>query len=60
MGGVTEQDQILAYQLIENLQRDDLDPMDQAKGILAFIQAKHPVKTYDVDGVMSDLAKTHP
>jgi len=29
--------------------------MDQAKGILAFIQAKHPDKNYDVDGVMSDL-----
>ncbi|MCX5808337.1 MAG: hypothetical protein NTX36_03020 [Proteobacteria bacterium] len=31
--------------------------MDQAKGILAFIQAKHPDNGYDVDGVMSDLIK---
>jgi hypothetical protein len=30
-------------------------PMDQAKGILAFIQAKHPDKNYDVDGAMSEL-----
>lgn len=32
-------------------------PMDQAKGILAYIQAKHPDKGYDVDGVMNDLIK---
>ncbi|MDO9537599.1 MAG: hypothetical protein Q7J68_04700, partial [Thermoplasmata archaeon] len=31
--------------------------MDQAKGILAYIQAKLPDKGYDVDGVMSDLIK---
>ena len=30
-------------------------PMDQAKGILSFIQAKHPDKGYNVDGVMSEL-----
>jgi len=29
--------------------------MDQAKGILAFIQSKHPDKGYDVEGVMSVL-----
>ena len=29
--------------------------MDQAKGILAYIQAKHPDKGYDVEGVMSVL-----
>ncbi|MCX5818061.1 MAG: hypothetical protein NTX75_17745 [Proteobacteria bacterium] len=31
--------------------------MDQAKGILAYIQAKHPDKSYDVDGVMNELMK---
>ena len=31
--------------------------MDQAKGILAFIQAKHPDKNYDVDRAMSDLVR---
>ena len=29
--------------------------MDQAKGILAFIQAKHLDKNYDVNGVMNEL-----
>ncbi|MCX5809822.1 MAG: ParB/RepB/Spo0J family partition protein [Proteobacteria bacterium] len=52
---ITQKDEILAYQLTENLQREDLNPMDQAKGIFAYIQAKHPDKNYDVDGVMSDL-----
>jgi ParB family transcriptional regulator, chromosome partitioning protein len=54
MNAVT-QDEILAYQLTENLQREDLSPMDQAKGILAFIQAKHPDKAYDAAGAMSEL-----
>jgi ParB-like chromosome segregation protein Spo0J len=54
---VTEKDEILAYQLIENLQREDLNPIDQAKGILAYIQAKHPDKNYDADEVMNDLMK---
>jgi len=47
----------IALQLTENLQREDLNPIDQAKGILAYIQAKHPDKGYDLDGVMSDLIK---
>jgi len=45
----------IALQLTENLQREDLNPMDQAKGILAFVQAKHPDKGYDVEGAMSEL-----
>ncbi|MCX5814564.1 MAG: ParB/RepB/Spo0J family partition protein [Proteobacteria bacterium] len=45
----------IALQLTENLQREDLNPMDQAKGILAYIQAKLPDKNYDVDGVMSEF-----
>ena len=47
----------IALQLTENLQREDLNPIDQAKGILAYIQAKHPDQGYDLDGVMSDLIK---
>jgi ParB family transcriptional regulator, chromosome partitioning protein len=50
-----ESDETIALQLTENLQREDLNPMDQARGILAFIQAKLPDKGYDVDGVMSEL-----
>ena len=45
----------IALQLTENLQREDLNPIDQAKGILAYIQAKHPDKGYDVDGAMKEL-----
>ncbi|MCX5810404.1 MAG: hypothetical protein NTX36_13730, partial [Proteobacteria bacterium] len=52
---ITQKDEILAYQLTENLQREDFNPMDQAKGILAYIQAKHPNKGFDVNGVMSEL-----
>ncbi|MCX5807556.1 MAG: ParB/RepB/Spo0J family partition protein [Proteobacteria bacterium] len=52
---ITQREEILALQLTENLQREDLNPIDQAKGILAYIQAKFPDKNYDVDGVMNDL-----
>ncbi|MCX5810440.1 MAG: ParB/RepB/Spo0J family partition protein [Proteobacteria bacterium] len=57
LDAITQKDEILAFQLTENLQREDLNPMDQAKGILAYIQAKHPDKSYDVDGVMNELMK---
>ena len=50
-----ESGEVIALQLTENLQREDINPIDQAKGILAYIQAKLPVKNYDVDGVMSAL-----
>jgi hypothetical protein len=52
---VIQKDEILAFQLTENLQREDLNPMDQAKGILAYIQARHPDKNYDADGMMAEL-----
>jgi ParB/RepB/Spo0J family partition protein len=52
---IMQKDEILAVQLTENLQREDLNPIDQAKGILAYIQAKHPEKNYNLDGVMSEL-----
>ncbi|MCX5817887.1 MAG: ParB/RepB/Spo0J family partition protein [Proteobacteria bacterium] len=50
-----ESGETIALQLTENLQREDLNPMDQAKGILAYIQAKLPDKNYNVDSVMSEL-----
>jgi len=50
-----ESGETIALQLTENLQREDLNPMDQAKGILAFIQAKLPDKGYDVNGLMNEL-----
>jgi len=52
-----ESGETIALQLTENLQREDLNPMDQAKGILSLIQAKLPDKNYDVDGVMSELIR---
>ena len=52
-----EQDEIIAFQLTENLQREDLNPIDQANGILAFFQAKLPDKDYDADSLMSDFIK---
>ncbi|MCX5815107.1 MAG: ParB/RepB/Spo0J family partition protein [Proteobacteria bacterium] len=55
LDAITQKDEILAFQLTENLQREDLNPIDQAKGILAYIQSRHPDKNYDVDGVMNEL-----
>jgi hypothetical protein len=55
VNAVTQKDEILAIQLTENLQREDLNPIDQANGILAFFQAKHPDNVYNLDGVMSTL-----
>jgi ParB family chromosome partitioning protein len=52
-----ESGETIAFQLTENLQREDLNPMDQAKGILAYIQAKLPDKNYDVENLMADLVK---
>ncbi|MCX5811438.1 MAG: ParB/RepB/Spo0J family partition protein [Proteobacteria bacterium] len=55
VNAVTQKDEILAIQLTENLQREDLNPIDQAKGILAYIQAKYPDKGYNLDGVINEL-----
>jgi len=57
LDAATQKDEMLAYQLTENLQREDLNYIDQVKGILAYIQAKHPDKNYDVQGVMSELIR---
>jgi ParB family transcriptional regulator, chromosome partitioning protein len=57
LDAITQKDEILAFQLTENLQREDLNPIDQAKGILSYIQAKLPDKNFDADGVMNELMK---
>jgi hypothetical protein len=61
---ITEKDEILALQLIENLQREDLNPIDQLRGILAYFPAKHPDSSdgqednvYNLDEIMSDLVQ---
>jgi ParB-like chromosome segregation protein Spo0J len=46
-------EEVLAIQLIENLQRQDIDPIDKANGILAFFQNRH--SGMDLDAVMNDL-----
>ena len=55
MDAVTQKDEILAFQLTENMQREDLNPVDRAKGVLAYVQTKHPDKGYNLDGVLSEL-----
>jgi ParB family chromosome partitioning protein len=55
MDAVTQKDEILALQLTENMQREDLNPVDQAKGFLAYVQTKHPDKGFDLDGVMNTI-----
>jgi hypothetical protein len=52
---VKDIDQFIALQLTENLQREDLNPIDQAQGVLSYFRAKQPERSYDVDGVMSEL-----
>lgn len=52
---VTQHDEILAFQLTENLQREDLNPIDQAKGIMAYIQTKYPDRGFTLDRVTSVL-----
>ena len=46
-------EEILAIQLTENLQREDLDPIDEANALLAFMKEKHP--TLEIDGMMNAL-----
>ena len=50
---VQSKEEILTIQLIENLQRQDIDPIDKANGILAFFQNRH--SGMDLDAVMNDL-----
>jgi ParB family transcriptional regulator, chromosome partitioning protein len=50
----TQEEEFIALQLTENLQREDLNPIDQAPGILANFQAKNREQKYDVDGVMNE------
>jgi len=40
----TQKDEILAYQLTENLQREDLNPMDQAKEYWHIFRHDIPIK----------------
>ena len=46
-------EEVLTIQLIENLQRQEIDPIDKANAIVSFILARH---TYmDTDGIINEL-----
>jgi ParB family chromosome partitioning protein len=46
-------EEILTIQLIENLQRQEIDPIDKANAILAFFQNRH--EEMDLDAIMNNL-----
>ena len=50
---VTAKDEIIALQLTENLQRADLDPVDEANALLSYFQARH--QDTDLDFAMNAL-----
>jgi ParB family chromosome partitioning protein len=52
---VTAKDEILALQLTENLQREDLDPIDTAQAVVGYIQARHAEEGFDVDGIINTM-----
>ena len=45
---VTAKDEILSLQLTENLQREDLDPIDEANALLSYFQARNQDTDLDV------------
>ena len=46
-------EEVLTIQLIENLQRQEIDPIDKANAVLAFFQNRHG--EMDLDAVMNNL-----
>jgi ParB-like chromosome segregation protein Spo0J len=48
LDAVTAKDEILALQLTENLQREDLDPIDTALAMVGYFQSRHAEKGFDV------------
>ena len=57
---MTEQEKAASPEFMY-LPLEDFNPMDQAKGILSFIQAKHPDNGYDVAWIMAELVNyCHP
>jgi uncharacterized ParB-like nuclease family protein len=46
-------EEVLTIQLIENLQRQEIDPIDKANAVLEFFQNRH--EGLDLDGVINNL-----
>jgi ParB-like chromosome segregation protein Spo0J len=46
-------EEVLTIQLIENLQRQEIDPIDKANAVLQFFQDRH--EGLDLDGVINNL-----
>jgi len=53
MDNVTARDEIIALQLTENLHRENLDPIDEANALYAYIKSRHP--DMDLDAVVNGL-----
>lgn len=52
---VTAKDEILALQLTENLQREDLDPIDTAQAMVGYFQIRHAEEGLDTDGIINAM-----
>jgi ParB family chromosome partitioning protein len=46
-------EEVLTIQLIENLQRQEIDPIDKANGIVSFILSRH--SDMETDGIINEL-----
>jgi hypothetical protein len=52
---VTAEEEILALQLTENLQRADLDPIDTAQAVVGYVKARHGDEAFDTDGIINAM-----
>jgi len=52
---VTAKDEILSLQLTENLQREDLDPIDTAQAVVGYVQARHGEEGLDAEGIVNTM-----
>ena len=52
---VTAKDEILALQLTENLQREDLDPIDTVQAMVGYFQVRHAEEGFDVEGIINTM-----
>jgi ParB-like chromosome segregation protein Spo0J len=55
LDAVAARDEILALQLTENLQREDLDPIDTALAVVGYFQSRHGEEGFDVNGIIDAM-----